>query len=67
MKKELTLASGLAELMERLQGRNGMKFWYSTKYCPNKAFESEYISNSIFDDNIRGDFGEFEKSDIASF
>lgn len=67
MTKELALASGLAELMERLQSRNGMKFWYSTKYYPNKAFESEYISNSIFDENIRADFGEFEKSDIASF
>ena len=53
MTYELALASGLAELMERLQSRNGMKFWYSTKNYPNKAFECEYQSNDLLEKIIQ--------------
>lgn len=58
MTRDLALASALAELMERLQSRNGMKFWYSTKNYPQKAFVHEYVTENILNDNIKFDLQE---------
>ena len=67
MTYELALASGLAELMERLQSRNGMKFWYSTKNYPDKAFECEYQCHDLLEKNIQNDFGRFEGSKLYQY
>ena len=67
MTYELALASGLAELMERLQSRNGMKFWYSTKNYPDKAFECEYLCHDLLEKNIHNDFGRFEGSKLYQY
>ncbi len=67
MTYELALASGLAELMERLQSRNGMKFWYSTKNYPNKAFECEYQSNDLLEKIIQDDFERFVGSNLYQY
>ena len=64
MTRELALASGLAELMERLQSRNGMKFWYSTKDYPERAFVHEYVSDATIDESIKCDFDEFGNSEL---
>lgn len=56
---ELALASGLAELMERLQSRNSMKFWYSTKYYPKTAFECEWKSVDLLEGVIKETFAKF--------
>lgn len=65
--RELALASALAELMERLQSRNGMKFWYSTKDYPEKAFVHEYISETNLDESIKADFDEYNDSKMFKY
>ena len=67
MTRELALASGLAELMERLQSRNGLKFWYSTKDYPEKAFIHEYLSDSDLEEPIKADFAEFANSRMYQY
>lgn len=67
MTRELALASGLAELMERLQSRNGMKFWYSTKDYPEKAFVHEYVSETVLDESIKRDFDDFSNSKLYRY
>ena len=67
MTRELALASGLAELMERLQSRNGMKFWYSTKDYPEKAFAHEYQSDEELVDPIKNDFAEYRDSKMIHY
>lgn len=67
MTRELALASGLAELMERLQTRNGMKFWYSTKYYPKRAFVCEYKSSEAVAKEISDDFDKYNVSDLYQY
>lgn len=64
---ELALASGLAELMERLQSRNGMKFWYSTKYYPETAFECEWKSDDLLEGVIKEAFAEFADGNLYCY
>ena len=67
MTRELALASGLAELMERLQSRNGMKFWYSTKDFPEKAFVHEYQTEVELADPVKTDFAEYSNSKMSQY
>lgn len=67
MTRELALASGLAELMERLQSRNGMKFWYSTKEYPEKAFIHEYLTEDELEDPVKTDFAEYSDSKMSRY
>lgn len=67
MTRDLALASGLAELMERLQSRNGMKFWYSIKDYPKKAFIHEYLTQDSIDESFGSDFDDFKGSKLYQY
>jgi len=65
--RELALASGLAELIERLQSRVSIKFWYSTKDYPEKAFVHEYISKAPLNNFINSDFIGYNDSKMICY
>ena len=41
-----------------------MKFWYSTKDYPERAFVHEYVSDATIDESIKCDFDEFGNSEL---
>ena len=64
---ELALASALAELMERIQSRNNLKFWYSVKKYPDKSLYPEYTTNEVLCWKIRKYFDNYKKSKLYKF
>lgn len=64
---ELALASALAELMERVQSRNNLKFWYSVKKYPDKSLYPEYTTNEVLCQQIREYFENYKESNLYKY